>query len=476
MQVCESSPLRQFTSLTSFPPTSSHPVLNADGIANQYSFESPQGYTFVPPSEILPPEETGVLDCSASSAHQILESAEELGVVESRTLTPAMEEHCAAAATHPASQPVPVPPAKPNKKPSPFKDFVGGRSLNPVLSSVAMSSTSAFNVVQPGVSETAPQEDPHLIPEETGQHDQAEPGVQYSQEYVIPDLEAYLGRITAAATSSVLERFLPFLQVPPEPQPADHVQHVAQDSAEPDPNDSDPNTVAAEEPDEPLIQCSSRSEPLTAKKIKRNRDGVTSVVPSGKRIRTNFTLRGWMYRKHPILKFFATGPLDRDSSPNKWWCRVCRVELSLRTKGALEVLSHYKTDSHLVKEHRIRMETPGLPLFDKDENELSGQALIDARKKAKSTHPLPPSLDVCHLRVGQECLPSLDQSASPFDKLVSQVSILEQGLRHGGHLDALRGLWESLSQCADRDQIQAHDWTSHRVFVSIFFLLLHGFV
>ena len=64
------------------------------------------------------------------------------------------------------------------------------------------------------------------------------------------------------------------------------------------------------------------------------------------------------------------------------------MELSLRTKGALEVLSHYRTDSHLVKEHRIRMETPGLPLFDKDENELSGQALIDARKKAKSIHSL----------------------------------------------------------------------------------------
>ena len=87
--------------------------------------------------------------------------------------------------------------------------------MNPVLPSVAMSSTSAFNVVQPGVLETTPQENPHLISEETGQHDQAEPGVQYSQEYAIPDLEAYLGRITAAATSSVLERILPFLQVPP---------------------------------------------------------------------------------------------------------------------------------------------------------------------------------------------------------------------------------------------------------------------
>ena len=54
---------------------------------------------------------------------------------------------------------------------------------------------------------------------------------------------------------------------------------------------------------------------------------------------------------------------------------------------------------HLLKEHRYRRETPGLPFFDKIENELSGQSLSDARMKAKSTRPMPPSLDNCHLRV-----------------------------------------------------------------------------
>ena len=58
------------------------------------------------------------------------------------------------------------------------------------------------------------------------------------------------------------------------------------------------------------------------------------------------------------------------------------AELSLMTKRPLEILQHYRTDADLIKEHRIRMETPGLPLFDNNCEELSGMAL----KYAKNEH------------------------------------------------------------------------------------------
>ena len=64
-------------------------------------------------------------------------------------------------------------------------------------------------------------------------------------------------------------------------------------------------------------------------------------------------------------------------------CRVCLVELSLNTKGPLEILHHYRTDAHLVKEHRIRMETPGLPLYYKHCNEPTGMALKYAKERAR---------------------------------------------------------------------------------------------
>ena len=85
-------------------------------------------------------------------------------------------------------------------------------------------------------------------------------------------------------------------------------------------------------------------------------------APPGKRAKPRHTLAGWMYHKYPILKYFVTAPTDAARYPHKYRCRVCLVELSLMTKGPLEVLGHYRTDAHLVKEHRIGMETPGLPL------------------------------------------------------------------------------------------------------------------
>ena len=84
----------------------------------------------------------------------------------------------------------------------------------------------------------------------------------------------------------------------------------------------------------------------------------------GKRRRPKYSLTSAMLKKHPVVQYFATGPLDRNKNPYKWWCRVCKIELSLMSRGVLELLSHHKTEAHLTKEHRIRLETPGLPLFD----------------------------------------------------------------------------------------------------------------
>ena len=122
---------------------------------------------------------------------------------------------------------------------------------------------------------------------------------------------------------------------------------------------------------------------IDEKPIKKQKKKREKNEPVGKRAKPRHTLAGWMYHKYPILKYFVTAPADAARYPHKYRCRVCLVELSLMTKGPLEILSHYRTDSHLVKEHRIRMETPGLPLHDKYRNELTGMALKYAKERAK---------------------------------------------------------------------------------------------
>ena len=196
-------------------------------------------------------------------------------------------------------------------------------------------------------------------------------------------------------------------------------------------------------------------------------------APGGKRRRPKYSLRTHMMRKHPVLKFFATGPIDRQKTPYKCWCRVCRVELSLMSRGVLELLSHFRTDSHLIKEHRIRSEIPGMPLYDRHEKVLTETALQEAQKVAKETFPIAPQLDGCQLLVGLDKLPDSSTTLSPSEDVISQISILEHGLRHGGNIDSLIGMWNEMVRLfPGNSQESTFSWSRERLFGSTFMLLL----
>ena len=202
-------------------------------------------------------------------------------------------------------------------------------------------------------------------------------------------------------------------------------------------------------------------------------------VTRGKRQRPKYSLKTHMLRKHPVLKFLATGPMERSKTPYKWWCRVCRAQLSLMSRGVLELLSHFKTDAHLIKEHRIRLETPGLPLFDRSEKEIVGSALKKATRVAKEMYPIAPQLDVCRLLVGQDKLPDFIDAAIPSEDVLSQIRILEQGLRQGGHVDSLVGMWDEMIRLFPcNSQASTYSWSRHRLFVSsfIFWVVLNLFL
>ena len=113
-----------------------------------------------------------------------------------------------------------------------------------------------------------------------------------------------------------------------------------------------------------------------------------------------------VYKKHPVFKFFVSGPADPYDNPHKWRCRVCQVELFSKTKGSLEILSHYRTDAHLIPEHRFMLETPGLPFYDRGQRELTGVALDGARERAEREFPITPTLGECYLLPGQRELPN----------------------------------------------------------------------
>ena len=180
-----------------------------------------------------------------------------------------------------------------------------------------------------------------------------------------------------------------------------------------------------------------------------------------------------MFRKHPVFKFFVTAPMDPEANPHKWRCRVCSIELSLKTKGALEILSHYRTEAHLIREHRLRMETPGLPLYGKNEQELVGPSLDEAREKAELNYPIAPTLGECYLLPGQRELPADVDVLDPSAVICSQIRILITGLQHGGNSDTLRSLWSTLCmEVRGPAKAPQYNWCPERVFVSIVCLVV----
>ena len=93
-----------------------------------------------------------------------------------------------------------------------------------------------------------------------------------------------------------------------------------------------------------LVHCSStaRQVPVESPGKRRHNFGNETSDPcvttsddqavSHKRPRPRLQLTAQMYEKHPMFRFFVTGPADPNKNPYKWRCRVCQVEIERLTR------------------------------------------------------------------------------------------------------------------------------------------------
>ena len=58
-------------------------------------------------------------------------------------------------------------------------------------------------------------------------------------------------------------------------------------------------------------------------------------------------------------KVFVTGPLDPVHNKTKFYCQICKTNVSIYSKGAREIIRHYQSESHLRKDQRWRFEHLG---------------------------------------------------------------------------------------------------------------------
>ena len=83
----------------------------------------------------------------------------------------------------------------------------------------------------------------------------------------------------------------------------------------------------------------------SGKALKRKRRKQTRGVP----MREEFSKIGW-------TRSFISGPADPLHNPYMVWCHICKKNISVKTKGTLEILRHHRTVKHLRRDQRWRYE------------------------------------------------------------------------------------------------------------------------
>ena len=149
-------------------------------------------------------------------------------------------------------------------------------------------------------------------------------------------------------------------------------------------------------------------------------------------------------------KTFVSGPIDPRWNPYKFYCQICKGNISIYGRGAHEILRHHATERHLRKDQRWRYEhlateDPVTKMVKHYVRGKDGKLLTPYELKLE----LPKFIDVPLVDIGEK-LPFNEDYLRGTDYMTSssenrarvQVSVLGHYLRTYG--DTFGETWVSL--------------------------------
>ena len=149
---------------------------------------------------------------------------------------------------------------------------------------------------------------------------------------------------------------------------------------------------------------------------------------------------------------FVSGPVDARWNPYKFYCQICKANISIYGKGAREILRPHATEKHPRKDQRRRYEY----LYQVDP--VTRSKIHQVRgKDGKLLTPyqlemeLPKFIGAQLVGIGQK-FPISDEHMSGMDYMSSfsddrakvQLSILAKFLPRSGDLELLRSFWNDV--------------------------------
>ena len=191
---------------------------------------------------------------------------------------------------------------------------------------------------------------------------------------------------------------------------------------------------------------------------------VKGVAPKRSR---RYQLTTSMFKEHPIIKAYATGPKHSDRNPHKWYCRICHKNFSLKTRGGSGIAKHFRTSRHFRRDQRYR-DSQKMPVYDRSGTIITGEALEVERLQFMSIKNVP-NLDPKRLLIGQRRIPISGEDVGTNNILKSQVSLYSEFLVHQAPLSLLPGMWGRFGLATDHSNLVSnYSWDDPQVFVSSF--------
>ena len=167
-------------------------------------------------------------------------------------------------------------------------------------------------------------------------------------------------------------------------------------------------------------------------------------------------------------QFFVTGATDAAGKPSHSYCRICRKDVSVLTRGPHETLRHCQGVKHFARDQRLRLETPGWRVLDSEGNPLSESELERRRE-----HILRGPLVVRDREYPFTEELFMDESGALDATLpvVAKVSSLIEVLRLGGPYELVNQLWSQFTLIVSWMNIDVA-WSREEVLVGSFLLLV----
>ena len=175
-------------------------------------------------------------------------------------------------------------------------------------------------------------------------------------------------------------------------------------------------------------------------------------------------------------RMFVTGPLDPVHNKYKYYCQICKSNVSIFSKGAREIIRHYQSETHLRKDQRWRYGHLGR------KDKVRGAIKHEVR--AKDSHILTPMelekekplIETADLVDIGPKYPFYDEypermvgNTTPADvRLGSQISLLGLFTKPCGNISVLQSLWTEVGAFTNhQDLFSDLDWGSSTLTVCI---------